>query len=84
MVAHEGVEVHRMKKSIWRAVTEVGFIIFLFYSNLLMGEFTRSGMERGRGLVWAVEDVFTAANFSVAVIAALIGYVIVEFLRKRL
>jgi len=25
-----------MKKSVWRAVIEVGFIIFLFYSNLLM------------------------------------------------
>ena len=25
-----------------RAVIEVGFIVFLFYSNLLMGEFTRS------------------------------------------
>ena len=32
-----------MKKAIWRAVIEVGFIVFLFYSNLLMGEFTRSG-----------------------------------------
>jgi hypothetical protein len=28
-----------MKKNIWRAAIEVGFIIFLFYSNLLMGEF---------------------------------------------
>ena len=73
-----------MNKSIWRGVTEVGFIIFLFYSNLLMGEFTRSGMERGRGLVWAVEDVFTSANLIIAVIAAFIGYVIVEFLRKKL
>jgi hypothetical protein len=33
-----------MKKHIWRAVIEVGFIIFLFYSNLLMGEFERSEM----------------------------------------
>jgi hypothetical protein len=73
-----------MSKNIWRGVTEVGFIIFLFYSNLLMGEFTRSGMERGSGFVWAVEDVFTTANFAIAVIAALIGYVVVEFLRKKL
>ena len=72
-----------MRKHVWRAVTEVGFIIFLFYSNLLMGEFTRSGVERGRGLAWAVQDVFTGVNFAIAVIAALIGYVIVEFLRKR-
>jgi len=33
-----------MSKNVWRAVIEVGFIIFLFYSNLLMGEFERSGM----------------------------------------
>ena len=73
-----------MKRNIWRAVTEVGFIIFLFYSNLLMGEFTRSGMERGRGLAWAVEDIFTGVNFAIAAIAALIGYVVVEFLRRKL
>jgi hypothetical protein len=39
-----------MKKRVWRAVIETGFIIFLFYSNLLMGEFERSGMGRQRGL----------------------------------
>jgi len=73
-----------MKKAGWRAVAEVGFIIFLFYSNLLMGEFTRSGMARGRTLAWAVEDIFTEVNFAIAVIAALIGYLVVEFLRKIL
>ena len=30
-----------MRKNVWRAVIEVGFIIFLFYANLLMGEFER-------------------------------------------
>ena len=30
-----------MKKNAWRAVIEVGSIVFLFYSNLLMGEFER-------------------------------------------
>ena len=49
-----------------------------------MGELERSGMGRGKGLIWAIEDIFTAANFEVAVIAALIGYVLVEFLRKKL
>jgi hypothetical protein len=72
-----------MKKNVWRAVIEVGFIIFLFYSNLLMGEFERSGMGQKRGVAWAIGDVFTAANFEIATIAALIGYVLVEFLRKR-
>jgi hypothetical protein len=72
-----------MKKNIWRAVIEVGFIIFLFYSNLLMGEFERSGMGEKRGLVWALADVFTSANFVIALIAALVGYVLFEFLRRR-
>jgi hypothetical protein len=73
-----------VNKHIWRAVIEVGFIIFLFYSNLLMGEFERSGGGQGRSLVWAMGDVFTSTNFLIAVIAALIGYIVVEFLRKRL
>jgi hypothetical protein len=73
-----------MKKHIWRAVIEVGFIIFLFYSNLLMGEFERSGTGQGKSLVWAIEDVFTTENLVIAVIAALIGYLFVESLRKKL
>jgi hypothetical protein len=73
-----------MKKNLWRAVIEVGFIIFLFYSNLLMGEFERSGLGQKRGLARAVEDVFTAANFEIALIAALMGYVVFEFLRNKL
>ena len=72
-----------MNKNIWRAVIEVAFIIFLFYSNLLMGEFEHSGMGQKRGIAWAIGDVFTAANFQIAMIAAIIGYGLVEFLRKR-
>lgn len=73
-----------MKTTALRAVTEVGFIIFLFYSNLLMGEFTRSGKARGRGIVWAIRDVFTLSNFVIALVAAFIGYILVEILRSRL
>jgi hypothetical protein len=72
-----------MKKNMWRAAIEVGFIIFLFYSNLLMGEFERSGMGQKRGLTWAFRDVLTAANSEIAIIAALVGYMLFEFLRKR-
>jgi hypothetical protein len=72
-----------MKKNVWRAVIEVSFIIFLFYSNLLMGEFERSGLGLKRGVAWAIEDVFTVANFEIAMIAALAGYGIFEFLRKK-
>ena len=73
-----------MKKTILRAIIEVGFIIFLFYSNLLMGEFERSGTAQGRSVAWAVRDILTATNFLIAVIAACVGYMVVEFLRKRL
>ena len=63
---------------------EIAFILFLFYSNLLMGEFERSGMGQKRGLAWALRDIFTSANFGIAMIAGVIGYVVFEFLRKRL
>jgi hypothetical protein len=72
-----------MKKNILRAMIEVAFIIFLFYSNLLMGEFERSGSARQRGLEWALGDIFTASNFAIAVVAAFIGYMFVESLRSR-
>jgi hypothetical protein len=70
-----------MKNSVWRAVVEVGFIIFLFYSNLLMGEMERTASGHDKGLLWDLRDIFTRKNFIVAVVAALIGYVLVERLR---
>jgi hypothetical protein len=72
-----------MKKNVWRAAIEVGFIIFLFYSNLLMGEFERSGIGQKKAVPGAIADVFTAANFGIAMVAALIGYSLFEFLRKK-
>jgi hypothetical protein len=59
-----------MKRNILRGLIEVGFIIFLFYSNLLMGEFEKSGLGQQKNLVWALSDVFTNANFIIAAIAA--------------
>lgn len=73
-----------MKKSALRALVEIGFIVFLFYSNLLMGEFERSGMGRRNGLSWAIRDIFTLNNFIIAIAAALVGYALVELLRNRL
>jgi len=72
-----------VKKAIWRATVEVGFIVFLFYSNLLMGEFARSGRGREMGLAWAIADIATPANSAIAVMAAFIGYVVFESLRSR-
>jgi hypothetical protein len=48
-----------------------------------MGEFTRAN-EPGKSLAFAIRDVFSIANFTIAVVAGLIGYVVFEYLRKRL
>ena len=71
------------RKALLRAIIEVFFIIFLFYSNLLMGEYDKSGNGR-KGLLFALTDVFTAANFMIAIAAAVLGYIVFEFLRKKL
>ena len=64
-------------------MVEVGFIIFLFYSNLLMGEFTQTSGQ-GKSMAFAIRDIFTVTNFGIAIFSGLIGYVVFEFLRKRL
>jgi hypothetical protein len=48
-----------------------------------MGEFERSGIGQKKGLAGALQDVLTAANFEIAMIAALVGYVLFEFLRRK-
>jgi hypothetical protein len=67
----------------WKAMVEIAFIIFLFYSNLLMGEFTRAN-GHGKSLTFAVEDIFSLTNLLIAVISGLLGYLVFEYLRKQL
>ena len=42
---------------ILRALIETGFIIFLFYSNLLMGEFNKTGNGQKKSLIWVLRDI---------------------------
>ncbi len=79
----ENQEHPRKLSPIRRAIIEVGFIIFLFYSNLLMGEFTRAN-GHGKSVALAVQDIFTIDNFLIAIVSALVGYVVFEYLRKKL
>jgi hypothetical protein len=65
-----------------RAVVEITFIVFLFYSNLLMGEFNANS-GRGKTLAAALHDIFTAKNFTIAICSALIGYTVFEYMRRR-
>ncbi|MBV8389341.1 MAG: hypothetical protein JO080_06045 [Mucilaginibacter sp.] len=71
-------------KTILRVVVETGFIMFLFYANLLMGEYDKTGNGERRSLLWVLGDIFTIKNFIIAVISATIGYFVFEFLRKKL
>jgi hypothetical protein len=65
-----------------RAVIEVASIVFLFYSNLLMGEFTVANSP-GKTLAFALHDIFTGTNFLIAMFCAIIGYLTFEYLRKK-
>ena len=74
----------RQLAPIWRAIVEIGFIMFLFYSNLLMGEFTRSSAWQSKSLIVAIRDIVTSANLVIAFVSAAIGYLVVEYLRRKL
>ena len=68
---------------VWRALIEIGFIVFLFYSNLLMGEFTVTN-QNGKSMGFALRDIITPRNFAIAIVSSLVGYVIFEYLRRKL
>jgi hypothetical protein len=68
---------------LFRAVIEIVFIVFLYYSNLLMGEFTRTN-GRGKSIAFALSDIFTGTNFSIAIVSALVGWVVIEYFRREL
>jgi hypothetical protein len=53
------------------------------YGGILLPIYERSGMGQTKRLAWATEDVFATANFAIATVAALVGYTLLEFLRKR-
>lgn len=72
-----------MRKRVTRALVEIGFIVFLFYSNLLMGEYEKSGAAQSRGLVWALDDVIMVRSVEIAPVAGVVGYLVVEYLRGK-
>jgi len=67
-----------------RTMIETCFIMFLFYANLLMGEYEKTGPGEQKGLLWSLNDIFTIQNFVIAIIASVIGFFVFEFLRKKL
>ncbi len=79
---------NKLKKSSFtpflRTLIETSFIIFLFYANLLMGEYEKTGNGQRKGALWALNDIITINNFIIAIVAAVIGYFVFEFLRKKI
>lgn len=71
------------RKMMQRGLVEVAGIIFLFYSNLLMGEFNRSNGQ-GKTLLFALQDIFTAKNFAIGLSTAMFGFATFEALRRKL
>lgn len=47
-----------------------------------MGEYTVAN-GHGKTLASALYDIFTATNFMVGVISAIIGYLVFEYLRRK-
>ena len=62
---------------------EVGFIMILFYANLLMGEYIHSGPGFKKGFDWAFTNIFTLDNFVIALVIACFAYLVVEYLRNK-
>lgn len=65
-----------------RALVEIGFIVFLFYSNLLMGEFTATA-GRKKTLIAALTNIVTSKNLAIALITSAVGYFGFEILRDK-
>jgi hypothetical protein len=70
------------KNPFLRAAVEIGFIIFLFYSNLLMGEFTMTA-GRDKTFMMAITNIVTLKTFAIALVTSMIGYLGFEVLRKK-
>ena len=68
----------------WRGIVEIAFIVFLFYSNLLMGQYTANASPQNMSLWMAIQNVVTPDSFIIGLVTALIGHLVFEFLRKRI
>jgi hypothetical protein len=49
-----------------------------------MGEYEKTGNGQGKSFAWAFNDIFTTNNFLIAIVAAIVGYFVFEFLRKKI
>ncbi len=71
----------RWKRQVGLAAIEISFILFLFYANLLMGEYVRTA-DPHKTFLFGLKDVVTYKNFGIGFFCAVVGYVGFEKLRK--
>jgi hypothetical protein len=69
-------------ENVARAAVEITFIMFLFYGNLIMGQYTRTAPHH-LPLVKALVNVFTFEDFVVGLVFAIIAHVVFDRLRHR-
>jgi hypothetical protein len=48
-----------------------------------MGEFTKTN-GRGKSITFALSDIVTGTNFSIAIVSALVGWALFEYFRREL
>jgi hypothetical protein len=64
-----------------RAAIEIALLLLLLYTTRLMAEFTRTG-GRDKGLLFALSNILTVPSFVIALSGAVVGCVVIEYLRK--
>lgn len=63
-------------------MVEVGVVMFLLYSVLLMREFTHTNGQ-GKSLTFAIQDILTVTTFVIAATSGLLGCLVIEYFRKH-
>jgi hypothetical protein len=77
-------QTNRLQRNpVWRVALEVLLIMFLLFAVRLMGEFTATN-DQGKSLALALSEIVTLTNCAVAAISAVIGTVLIEFIRNKL
>ena len=48
-----------------------------------MGEYSGNGLGQKNGILFALNDIFTLANFTIGIILALSGHLIFDYFRNN-
>jgi len=73
-----------MKKSKIRPIIEILSILFLLYTNLLMGQFLRTSSTIDGQSIWiTMMDIVTPQNFFIGLVGATIGFLLVESVNRK-